>query len=539
MRKSTKIAVVLAAAALLVAGFAFTTLAKGWVKEGEGLYYYEDEYGMKVYNEWKKDGANYYYLGDDGYMVTNAVVDYNGEKYWVGADGAKVTAQWIQVPADQEDIDNYDVEYRWFYFQKSTGKAYKSAKKDIDGNTYFFNADGKMLFGYVNGDDFTMETDAAKAYDGNTYKYYCGTNEEGKALKSEWRKETNVDTSAGAYEEESSWWAFYQSSGKRADNTLANGAIWKGQRYYFDANGKMITGWKTATIATHPEKDDDVAAYYFGGADDGKMVKKAWAYVKPAAGGDDKFWFYFDNTGAAIQTSGVQKINGKFYAFGKAESYASKMLSGPVMLVFTNASEAGVVTNANRAEKVADEMKALTLDEYLKVELKLEGGVENIYYFSGDEANDGSLKKNVTFSQEFKDDTYTLAVGNDGALKNGFISKEKKYYRNGYLLTAAEDMRYEVVYVYGYNDKDFALLGVAGAEVAKKATVVDADGSYYYVDKDGAIFKADSSLLSAAKVMSSYRTNGTEKKVAIDGHDYTIVPVAKTDYGYTELTLKY
>ena len=45
MRKSTKIAVVLAAAALLVAGFAFTTLAKGWVKEAEGLYYYEDADG--------------------------------------------------------------------------------------------------------------------------------------------------------------------------------------------------------------------------------------------------------------------------------------------------------------------------------------------------------------------------------------------------------------------------------------------------------------------------------------------------------------
>ena len=554
MRKSTKIAVVLAAAALLVAGFAFTTLAKGWVKEAEGLYYYEDEYGMKVYNEWKKDTdangkVNYYYLGDDGYMVTDSIVEYNDEKYWVGADGAKVTEQWIKVPADQEDIDNYDVDYRWYYFQKSNGKAYKGVKKDIEGSTYFFGNDGKMLFGYVSvdadGKPSDMTTDVVKAHQGNTYLYYCGSNDEGKVLKSEWRKETNVDSSAGAYETEESWWAFYQSNGKRADSTLSNGALWKGQRYYFDSEGMMIHGWDVATRTNNP---DVFTARYFGGEDDGKMVKKAWAYVKPSTGGDDKFWFWFDGAGTAYTVDktnkAVVKIDGKFYAFGDPDkgTYASKMLSGPVMLSFTDNEQAGVVTNANRATKVGDEIKALTLKDWLAYEDSIEGAVRYFYYFSGDGATDGSMKKNVTFSQEFVDDTYTLAVGNDGRFKNGYVSKEKKFYRNGYLLAASEDMRYEVVYVWNAeiadgNFKDYALLGVAGAEVAKKATVVDADGSYYYVDKDGKIFKADSSSLSAAKVIASYRTNGVEKKVSIDGHDYTIVPVDKT--GYTELTLKY
>ncbi|MCQ2415321.1 MAG: hypothetical protein MJ063_04670 [Lachnospiraceae bacterium] len=550
MRKSTKIAVVLAAAALLVAGFAFTTLAKGWVKEAEGLYYYEDEYGMKVYNEWKKDTdangkVNYYYLGDDGYMVTDSIVEYNDEKYWVGADGAKVTEQWIKVPADQEDIDNYDVDYRWYYFQKSNGKAYKGVKKDIEGNTYFFNAEGKMLFGYVNGDDFTMETDVAKAYDGNSYKYFCGSNDEGKALKSEWRKETST-TDNGAYETDTSWWAFYQSNGKRADSTLANGALWKSQRYYFDPDGKMLKGWQTATVDT-ADKEDDVA-YYFGGADDGKKVKKAWAYVVPQSGDDKdnetKRWFYFDNTGAALKKNGVQKINGKFYAFAAAEDNASKMLAGTVKLTFAVAADSSsIVTDATAAEKI--DLSKKTLDEWLAEGPNPEGLVGAnyvVYYFSGDEANDGSLKKNVTFSQEFKDDTYTLAVGNDGALKDGYMKKEKKYYRYGYLLAASEDTRYEVKDVY-FNGSKFALLGVAGTEVTT-GTVVDADGSYYYVVKATAteaqkIYKAESSLLSAAKVISSFKKDGKGAKCSIDGVDYKVtVDDTKVDsIGYIILGL--
>ncbi len=536
MRKSTKIAVVLAAAALLVAGFAFTTLAKGWVKEAEGLYYYEDEYGMKVYNEWKKDTdangkVNYYYLGDDGYMVTNTLVESDGY-YWCGADGAKVVSQWVQVPASEDEANDLGVDYRWYHFG-STGKA-DTGKKNLDGKTYFLDAEGKMLFGYVDGSTFQMTTDVDDAYSSNSYNYYCGSNEEGWALKSDWRKETSV-SNKGAYEDESSWWAFYTSSGARATDK-AEGYLWKGVRYYFEANGKMIYDWKTATVATYPDKADKVVARYFGDADDGKMVKKAWAYIKPAAGGDDKFWYFFDNAGYAIQKSGVEKINGKFYAFGEPEDYASKMLSGVVKVTFV-LGKSDVVTDAIGAAKYADTLKGMTRDQWLATDLnddKKVGTSDYIYYFSGDEANDGSMKKNITFSQEFIDDTYTLAVGNDGRLKDGYLSK--KYYRNGIELTAAQDLRYEVVYVYGANGKNYALLGTSGAEVGKKATVADADGSYYYVDAEGEIFKADSSLLSAAKAIASWKKDKGATAIKIEDSTWKVTAEPKAN-GYSELKL--
>ena len=292
----------------------------------------------------------------------------------------------------------------------------------------------------------------------------------------------------------------------------------------------MFTGWKQATVATYATKSDDVNAYYFGGDDDGKMVKKAWAYVKPQNDGDDKRWFYFDNTGAAIAEAGVKKINGKFYAFEAPKDYASKMLSGVVALDVTADD---VITDATATAKV--DLSEWTLADWTAK------GYDNVFYFSGDEANDGSLKKNVTFSAEFKDDTYTLAVGNVGALKNGYVSKEKKYYKNGYLLAASEDMRYEVIDV-SYNGSKFALLGVSGGEVTS-GTVADTDGSYYYVSKatttdPSVIYKADSSLPSAAKVAAAFKKDGEGAVVKIDGIEYVVSSKDATGFKYLVVTKK-
>ena len=536
MRKSTKIAVVLAAAALLVAGFAFTTLAKGWVKEAEGLYYYEDAEGMKVYNEWQKDTdpntgvVSYYYLGDDGYMVMNTLVETDGYKYWCGPTGAKVTDSWVAVPADEEDQDNLEVDHRWYRFN-AKGQAIKGMQT-INGAKYFFDDDCKMVYGYVayDADKKTVDnwtTSVKDAYDSAEFNYYCGSNDEGAAVTSVWRKEV-VDASTETYEDSSSFWAFYQSSGKRAlANT--NGYLWKGVRYYFGATGKMLTSWQEATRAEYDEelKKDVVASVseYFGGADEGVKVKKAWAYIKTKdSDNDNKYWFWFDNTGAAIKKSGVYKINGKFYAFGEVkaddEIYASRMLAGMVALSFPE--DADYITDANKAEAVT----VKTLAKWL------EDAKENVYYFSGDEANDGSLKKNMTFSKEFDDDTYTLAVDAEGKLCNYYNTKAKKYYRNGYLLKASEENRYELVKVwtkeYDEDLKDYiygeklALLSSSGAEVTT-GTVTDADGSYFYVEKaTNNIYVADSSLPSASKAISAFKKSGKNAEVKIEGTTYYV-----------------
>ena len=515
MRKNTKLAVVLAAAALLVAGFAFTTLAKGWVKEAEGLYYYEDAYGNKEYMTWEKDGANYYYLGEDGYMVTNTLVETDNNYYWCGADGAKVTAQWIQVPADEIDQEELGVEYRWYYFD-SNGKAAKSTKKSINDKYYFFDESGKMLYGYVDGDNKTMTDDNATALvAGANYLYYCGTNEDGYMRKSEWIKET-VEGDSTVYDDSDSYWVWYQSSGQRAVEN-ENGYLANGQRYYFTAEGFMKTGWGHLT-------QSDATASYFGGDDDGKIVKKGWVYAKPeTTTGDDyvdgtKRWFYFDNTGRAINVSGVYKINGRFYAFKAVEDNdtASKMLSG--MVAVTLPADDSYITDATSAAKQST--SSIKLADWLA---DAEGKYASIYYFSGDEANDGSLKKSVTFSQEFLDDTYTLNVDKNGKLTDGYVSSSKRYFRRGYLLKASEDARYEIVKTYGYNGKEYALLSVAGTEVTK-GYVADADGNYYVVktaDGVSRIYIADSSLIAPAQAASA--VNNGKETLTYDSVTYKVV----------------
>ncbi len=549
MRKSTKIAVVLAAAALLVAGFAFTTLAKGWVKEAEGLYYYEDEYGMKVYNEWKKDPdpntgeVKFYYLGDDGYMVTNTLVWDNDGYHWCGADGARVSNQWVKVPASEEDQNDLGVDYRWYRFN-AKGIAV-TGKQTVEGETYFFDGDGKMLYGYVSVDSTGAvtgwTTKASESYvPTSSDVYYCGTNEEGKALKSAWRKESK-DTSGDSWEGADSFWAFYQPTGKRASSALTNGALWNGVRYYFDENGKMLSGWQPASRSNDDHTATWSVAEYYGGGDDGKMVKKAWIrstrYGK-ADGETDEFWFYFDNTGAAIQKTGVYKINGKFYAFGEKDEVAraSKMLSGMVALYTTDDEPFEYITDENvKAAKVKT--------GETKFSSWLDKEILNVYFFSNDEKNDGSLKKSTSFEQEFQDDTYTLYVDKEGKLNNGYISK--KYYKNGYLMKAASDARYEVKNVWYFVEKEgtveahwdnkYVVLNATGGEITK-GYVADADGNYFVV-KDGEIFKADSSLLAPAQTASAWNNKAKDKDATFkyDGKTYK-VEVSAYDKGVYKLT---
>ena len=541
MRKSTKIAVVLAAAALLVAGFAFTTLAKGWVKEAEGLYYYEDAEGMKVYNEWKKDTdpntgiVKYYYLGDDGYMVMNTLVETDEGKFWCGPDGAKVVSTWQQVPASEEDQDNLEVDYRWYWFD-AKGKAVtgQQSLKNSAGETgtYFFDADCKMVYGYVNVIDKKVNEWTTKVKEGYEYTtgttYFCQSNEEGWAVTSTWRKESQ-DASGDAFEDAKTFWAFYQSNGKRAVANGAKGYLWNGVKYFFNDFGKMLTGWQEATRSDEEGVDWPVVENY-GGADEGIKVKKAWKrttrYNKDD-GEDDEYWFYFDNSGAAIQKTGVYKINGKFYAFGEElkDSYASPMLAGMVALT----KEGGFEFITDAGVKAAKEsVSKKTLATWLKEEH------ENVYFFSADEKNDGSLKKSVTFSQEFVDDTYTLAVDAEGKLRNYQDAKTKKYYKNGYLLTADADQRYAMVEVWlSAENKGWDLLSTNGAPVAS-GTVSDVDGSYYYVvkatDKDlKKIYKADSSLPSASKAISAFKNKGEGAPVTVDGQTFYVKVLTEDD----------
>mgnify|MGYP001736271643 len=74
MRKQTKIAAIVSAAALLAIGASMTSFAaEGWQEEN-GTWSYYNRYNEKVTEQWQKSGDKWFWLDADGNMATDAIV---------------------------------------------------------------------------------------------------------------------------------------------------------------------------------------------------------------------------------------------------------------------------------------------------------------------------------------------------------------------------------------------------------------------------------------------------------------------------------
>jgi len=463
MRKQTKLAVVLAAAAVLALGASMSSFAAGWTNEG-GQWQYLDSNGDPVTDTWKKSGNNSYYLGEDGYMLTNQLIEDGDNYYFVDGDGAMVKNGWRMVEADDDDAE-LDVEYRWYYFG-ATGRAYKdNFKKTINGKRYGFDADGKMLFGFVDASK-TIQTDDDAPLQA---EYHYADNTNGEMLTG-WYNYTEGVNNLSEYDNKDSLWFYFKpaSGVKYAGVTKTI----SGKKYMFDANGVMATDW------------DDGTGLYYGNDDDGHLAKKGWFKAVPSElmnatdyEDDKERWFYADSAGA-LTVNGVKRIKSKWYCFDGI----GRMKAGLCVLagndIRTVATPGGFV-------------RKITHDEVDGATLRIPVGSVNdpgyfaagdfLYYFSASES-DGAAKSG-TVKIEMADDTFTFGfdkstfVGSDGI-------KSKKLYVNGVLITA-EDMKYAAaigsdgnVYVVNGSGTVLASKTISG----KKGNYAkDADDGYYVV----------------------------------------------------------
>lgn len=304
MRKTTKMAVILAAMSVMVLGAATMVSAdekNGWAKEGSDWYYYiEDE---KIVNGWAQDGEGlWYFLGDEGKMLKNKFV--NGTDsvvvsapnaddsayYYVDGSGVMVTG-WKKMTNETFKNTPYADEKSngWYYFG-TDGKMYQNAW--IKGATawYAVNASGKMFVDSVVRGDIAAE-------DGK--EYY--TNKDG-AMVTGWFKTTDDSSIGGAKGN----WIYAKDSGELVKNAWAKvngtwyyfGAVSQtalddnnvfsvsksaedgyqmvsnakflvdGKEFFANSSGAMATGWKTFTDKT--DKTNTVT-YLFG--NDGVMKK--------------------------------------------------------------------------------------------------------------------------------------------------------------------------------------------------------------------------------------------------------------------------
>ena len=498
MRKQTKIAAVVSAAALLALGASMTSFAasKGTWMMVDGEWYCYDKNGDAYTNVFCSSNGKEYYVGDDGQLVRSEWVEYDGNYYFVNSSGAKITNDWrLTTPYDDESADE-----EWYYF-KSNGKRAENEKITYKGKSYYFDTDGKMLTGWVNTGDGTSAVNEANGYEAG-HTFYC--DETGARVEGAWVKDTEPGTDDDDADADEYWYYLKKATGKPATGKQSN---INGQIYLFNGEGQMQHGWVAATDPNgvkfvQLDKEDEeqkmsaageADVYYCGDEDDGHAKKnkwvKTWLPSDTNEEEDDKEWFWFDKEGKVFRAG----VNTAAETAANAEKY--------------KLDEGTLVPDDNKVATLIGKKKVNSKDYWFRNDgvmlSKFYKINDAMFYFGG--ADDGSMK---TGSQSIKDntgDTYKFyfytkdqstekyATPEDGnKLKKGagvVGNQSNKLYYYG-LQIQADDYKYQL------------------AEVAGKKFIVNSNGTIQH--SANTEYKEDGDVLIKADD-AKYETTGQFK----------------------------
>ena len=131
--------------------------------------------------------------------------------------------------------------------------------------------------------------------------------------------------------DENSRWFFFQNNGKAKRSLTGNydQETIHGEKFYFDRNGAMLTGWHAVKEKADSDDATGISRFvYLGGKDDGAIAKGQWKQLSEHPGdsddgaailkkGDeelpregDKEWYYFENNGTpAYLKTGISTMN--------------------------------------------------------------------------------------------------------------------------------------------------------------------------------------------------------------------------------------
>ncbi len=554
MRKQTKIAAIVSAAALLAIGASMTSFAAtGWQEE-DGTWVYYNRAGEKVANSWEYSGDNRFYLDDAGNMATDSLIEDNDDYYYVDANGAMVRNRWVAIDNESAGEENQP-DVWWYYFQ-ANGKAYRNThasgsifKKVINGKTYAFDEDGKMQYGWIRRDE------GVTSYDDNAFQdaeYYFGDENDG-AMSIGWREIALSDVADAADEQpgDSYWdsdqvrWFYFKSSGVKQTNST-NKSI-NGRKYGFDKYGRMIADWHNNSLgaatyqnasrrgSSNNAASTATASYakdfmYFSSPEDGARFTKGWFKVVPGYylnyadydNGTDR-WYYADGNGN-LYAGEIKTIKGKKYAF----DLKGGMIYG-LALLRTDASN-------NILEYADDDGKYDSQDTFMTTARGLSSDWA-FYYFSDNEDKDGSMKTG-TQKISLDGESFTFSFRKGGTKKGQGVNgqNEKKYYLGGMLLTADVDYKIEVINVNMASPDYLKKMSVQELIRTIGVTPVDASRKIGQASKGEAIFTptgvdtdgADLTALtgdyvvvnvSGTVVKSGSKVDGDGFKVVLDGNN--------------------
>ncbi len=438
MRKQTKIAALVSAAALLAIGASMTALAQpGWnIDAASGTATYHDRYDdveTDVWHTWT-DGK-YYYFGDDGYMVRSQLVEYNEALYYVDSTGAKVTNQWVRLDNENGDtVGDNEVSNIYYFFSDGTGKAKVngSATVRINNNTtdtakFFFDDQGRMLSGW-------------QTISGSTY--YLGEETDGRAVTGWQQMEPNAEFE-DPYAQDLVWY-YFNADGTQVKSARKYLAVSTGAKYWFafNADGSMVdANWSSVDIATANYGGVSVSAYY---ATDGYQKGTGWVQAKLTSSSDTK-WFYLDAKGvpfnynktkaisspAETQADTKDKAGERITATAQAWKAAENTFDSPIYNV-----AAKVIKNKTY---LFDENGQMLSGVYKLTNVYREGSANclggdadgEIYYFDTAAATEGAMAVNKKIETTNDDVTYNYSFGSDGAAATDTIVNGTLYGANG------------------------------------------------------------------------------------------------------------
>ena len=348
-----------------------------------------------------------------------------------------------------------------------------------------FDENGKLLTGWFDSDGEPVSDSDNPFVDG---MYYAG--EDGRLLKNEWLDYGAIDNGIGgseldsevagrSYNDYEKMWIYFDSNSKKIKSNGDNirQMTLEGIKYGFDENGIMLPWWSKVSTISNADKSNptsEVSARYYSGYDGGKLLKNTWFWMYPSESMDedeyssqDCSWWYTNSSGEVYKDR-ISRINGRYYAFDGL----GRMQTGFVLF-------------DGKSEFVARyDIDAWESDAFIDGSIF---GIEksDLYLFSTDEKNDGSMQTGKEIKLELADGVYTFGFSSSGKAygnKNKLQKKNDKYYINGLRLDADDEYGYGVVEVEDGDDIYYQVVNSSGKVVdGSKKIVKDKDGAYLLI----------------------------------------------------------